>query len=391
MINWAGLSIGLHSLNLKHRIGIDFFMYYVAGRELYLDGGNPYSEEVAEYIQLSFLGRLREPGGDQMAFAYPIFMLLPVIPLIWLPYAWAQAIWISFNILFFLSTILFLSQKPSGWLILLFGFFPVVFGLLSGNYVIIISAILLISYALLSRDSYPSPSIQIIMGLLLAWTVGKPQFMWMMVGFLLLWMFRKKLRIWICSFFSGFALLLIFSFISMPTWISAWTDRLVKYSEYNQTWVNLSVILQDFTPLFIANLFTVIFGIFCAIVSIFFLNRWWAGKFSAFYLVAWSGFIVFLFHPQAAEYEQLAFLLPMFIWVITQRCIPKIPAIVFIGGGLVISWIFYMFSRNPRLPQSVAEWPFLLYYVPWMIYLFLQRKNNKSTLAGIETASNRIT
>ncbi len=71
----------------------DFFPRWFGGRVLLLEGRNPYEREVALEAQLGLFGRYTEPWEDQVAFAYPLYTLFLFWPLVYVPYAAAQAIW----------------------------------------------------------------------------------------------------------------------------------------------------------------------------------------------------------------------------------------------------------------------------------------------------------
>lgn len=72
-------------------------------------------------------------------------------------------------------------------------------------------------------------------------------------------------------------------------------------------------------------------------------------------------------------YEQIPFLLPLLLWVCTQKPLPTLPAALFWGGSLLLSWVFFLLSRAPGMPPSIAEWPFLFYLV-WLVYVMKKSK-----------------
>ena len=50
----------------------DFLLRWLGTRELIIDGNKPYSDEVAEKVQMMPYGRHAHIGDDEMRFAYPL-------------------------------------------------------------------------------------------------------------------------------------------------------------------------------------------------------------------------------------------------------------------------------------------------------------------------------
>ena len=71
----------------------DFFSRWYGAKELILNGRNPYAEDVETETQVAMFGAEREVDQDQVNFAYPLYTIYLFWPLTFVPYAWAQAIW----------------------------------------------------------------------------------------------------------------------------------------------------------------------------------------------------------------------------------------------------------------------------------------------------------
>ena len=81
------LTFGIHRAFANNTPGIDFYVYWQAGRAFFLEGQDPYSPEVSARIQNGiYHGRAALPGEDPMKFNYPPFALLPVMPFLLLPF-----------------------------------------------------------------------------------------------------------------------------------------------------------------------------------------------------------------------------------------------------------------------------------------------------------------
>ncbi len=368
----AMLTYGLHSLTKDNNLGIDYYIYYVAGRTLFIEGGNPYSDEVAEQVQWAVLKRLARPDEDQLGFVYPIYAFLPSLPTLWMTYEWAQAFWLALNILTLVASLLFTFPRARQSLTV-FLVYPFLFALLTGNYNVLITSILITSFSLLANDSSPSTLKQLLFGAALAWATAKPQFAWLWVVFYLLWMLRRRMWHGLAAFGASLLLFVGLSFTVMPAWLPAWAERLTKYTEYNQTWLILTLFLKEFVPTLIAQSITLFSAIVCAGITLWLFFRWWKGLFTSLQIAGWCGFILFLFHPHGAAYEQIPFLLPILFWVCIQHPPPRLPAAIFWGGSIILSWIFFFLSRTPGMPASIAEWPFFL-FIGWLMYIFKKPK-----------------
>ena len=112
----AAESFALHTVYTSKFPGAnDFFVRWIGGRELLQYGTNPYDRSVAEMAQKSMFGRLTRPEDkDEAYFAYPLYTLYFFWPLSYVPYAWAQAIWmVVLQFMLLGSTIL--AIRLSGW------------------------------------------------------------------------------------------------------------------------------------------------------------------------------------------------------------------------------------------------------------------------------------
>src|SRR3989304_2572928 len=73
----------------------DFYSRWEGARAFWLGGLNPYSDEVTRRIQIGIYGRPARGDEDPGPFAYPFYAVFALWPLVGLPYAWVQAIWLS--------------------------------------------------------------------------------------------------------------------------------------------------------------------------------------------------------------------------------------------------------------------------------------------------------
>ena len=370
----ALLSFGIHKLTQNNNLGSDYYIYYVAGRTLFIEHQNPYSDTVANQVQLSVFKRLARPGEDQVGFAYPPYALIPALLTFWLPFDWGQAIWMALNLMSLMSAIYLAFPTARKWGAVSFiFFFPVSFGLILGNFNILVTSILILSYGILIFYEHLAHPAQIALGILLAWATVKPQFAWLFIAFLLLVAVRKRFWPVLISFTAGMLVLLTFSFIVMPGWPLAWFERLTKYQVYLQTWLILTFFLKSFLSLRTAEMITWIAAIASLGGSAWFYLQWRQGKLSDLVMMAWSGLLIFLYHPRGVSYEHITFLIPLLIWVCVTKPLPRLAVGIFWFGSLVVSWVVFVISRLPGAPNTVSEWTFFL-YIAWFAWLTLPNK-----------------
>ena len=227
------LSVGIFFATPNNVIGNDFFDFYTASQAAYKDGISPYSEEVELRNQIGLYGRPAEPGENLMAYNYPPYALFFFYPLAFLPIKWAQSIWISFliSVLLFFPVIAF--PKIPRWSHFSFLFFyPVSFGLLLGNYAILVFACLIYVIGLLMVSNPSNKSGNILGGVLLALSTIKPQFSVFYILFIFLLIINyKRWQILKYSIFS-FLALIILSFLFLPNWPTEWVHQISRHAHF---------------------------------------------------------------------------------------------------------------------------------------------------------------
>lgn len=335
------LSFAFHSLLSANIPGADFFTFHLAGRAALLEGGNPYSPELTLQSQLGILGRPALPGEDQLAFAYPPYILLPLAPLIALPFDWAQAVWLAFNLTALVTAALLLFPRAPLWLgfSLLF-FYPLAFGLLLGNFAIPIGILYLAFYALALRQEPPGVPAQALLGVALAWTTAKPQFVWLHLFFCLLLAFRLRLRPFLIAFLCGAAALFGLAFVLVPGWLTQWLGQVTAYAGYTS---GGSTTLTTFLALLLPADWALGVTLFLLLIALaataWLLRRWWRSEISTLFIIGWVGLVTFLFHLHPIAYDQFVFLIPFILWAAASR--PSRRVLVWWLGALLFSWVAF--------------------------------------------------
>ena len=216
IILWGLFSASIATITKDHTLGTDFYVFHLAGKYTFLESKNPYSNDLGSEAQIAILGRLANPGEDKLGFAYPLYSLFLIYPLIYLLFSWSQAIWMSFLILLIITVLNYISSNAKPWLTLsVLFFYPFSFRILLGNYVILISCILLILFYFFFSQNNISISQQIILGIFLAWCTIKPQFIWLYIILLIFSSVKKRYKWFNLSFF--FSDIIIYPFIILYT------------------------------------------------------------------------------------------------------------------------------------------------------------------------------
>ncbi|MCC6146352.1 MAG: DUF2029 domain-containing protein [Anaerolineaceae bacterium] len=368
LICFGLLSVGIHQITQKNTLGSDFYIFHLAG-EAILHGENPYSDQVAQQAQKSIYKRLAQPDEDQLAFAYPPYALAPALPLLFLPFEWAQASWMSLCILLLISAIFYSLPRAKPWLLLstLF-FYPISFGLILGNFAIPITAILIICFSSLTRQANTGKVFQVFLGIMIAWMTCKPQFSWLFIIFFLLLAVHNR-RFWVVAGFAiSLAVFLALSFIAVPGWLHLWYLRLTRYAVYNQTWLILTFFLLQFLPMKAAVAVTIILGTAALGSTFWVLKQSLQNKLSPLQTLAWVALMTFLFHPRGKSYEQIIYLIPLILWAGSQKKIWAWPVLLFWFGNLFFFGITFILSLQPSQPETLIEWP-LAGYILWGVWL----------------------
>lgn len=215
----------------------DFLSRWEGARSYWVDGLNPYGDEASLNIQKAIYGRAVVEGEDPGLFAYPFYTAFLVYPIVHVEYSWASAIWMTLLeagliIALFLSFDLFQWRpKPlmlGGLILWMLLMYFSARGLLLGQPGLLVYFLeILAIWALYKRSDG-------LAGVALALSTIKPQMGFLIVPFLLLWGLRNKRWRFIIGFGAFFGILMIASFLLVPTWLSDWLAQVALYPSYTE-------------------------------------------------------------------------------------------------------------------------------------------------------------
>ncbi len=229
----------------------DFYSRWYGARSLFLRGQNPYSLEVTQGIQMGMLGRLAAPGEDQVAFAYPLYAVFLVLPLVGLAYAQAQALWMAALLLSIIGGVLIILRfyrlrlPPRRLVLLMLGavvFYPSARALLLGQFAIVSFLFLALAcWAILAKRDTAA-------GLFLALATVKPQTAALLVPCIIGWAcLRRRWRL-ATSGIASLGALTLLACLWLPNWPVEFLHAMSNYTGYIRVGAPVQTVLSMLLP-----------------------------------------------------------------------------------------------------------------------------------------------
>lgn len=223
--------------------GGDFYPIWLTGRELFLRGRNPYTQEMTRDIQIGLYGRAMDPRRasdppvEFRAFSYPLYVDLLAAPLLPLTFTEVRIVLgtllpllTAASLIFWIRALAMPMSRPvlAVAVVLLLSSYPVLEGLFLQQVGLMVGVFLAISLAAIARGRLA------LGGVLLAFASVKPQLVWLLALWLLLWAASdwKSRKRFALSFLLTIALLLVASEAALQGWFVGWLHSLASYSHY---------------------------------------------------------------------------------------------------------------------------------------------------------------
>jgi len=345
----AGESFALHTVfTSKFPGGNDFFVRWLGGRELLQHGTNPYDRAVAEQAQKAMFGRLTRPEDrDEAYFAYPLYTLYFFWPLSLLAYPWAQAIWMTLlQFMLLASTVLAIrlsGWSPPGWLFWVTVFWGIFFyngarAIILGQFSILVGLALFLALGAIEqrRDRWA--------GVFLAVTTIKPQMVFLVFIFLLIWaLFQRRWGL-IVSFGVSLLVLIGTSMLLVPTWPLDFGRNVIAYSDYVAFGTPLENLLHYFLPASVAAPLNPILSL---LFFLLLLPGWWLawrGRPGVYFWAIFTTLIVgSLITFRSATTNQVILYLPLFFFFGRLPARGRTAGVLLVEGGLlVLMWAVFV-------------------------------------------------
>ncbi|HEY1658643.1 MAG TPA: glycosyltransferase 87 family protein [Candidatus Sulfotelmatobacter sp.] len=223
--------------------GGDFYPIWLTTRELLRHHRDPYTRQITQEIQIGLFGRTMDwrrktdPPANFRAFVYPLYTDLLAAPLALLGF---DRVRVGLGLLLpFLTAggfVLWLEafdlpvRRGTLAIIIVLSLvsYPILEGLYALQVGLFVGAILAAAVAALARGQ------NLFAGMLLAFACVKPQLVWLLAIWLLLWAFSvwKRRRVFALSFIFTLTTLLLLSQIVLPGWVVAWWRAITQYPSY---------------------------------------------------------------------------------------------------------------------------------------------------------------
>lgn len=217
----------------------DFASRWGGARAFWRDGLSPYSDEATRQIQLLIYGRPISPEEEQQfdpgPFAYPFYTVFLLVPLVWLAYPWAEAIWLVLLEICLCGGLLLALQiynwRPPRWLLTFttvwaFFFYPNARALILGQFAVFVFALVALTlWGLKTRRD-------LLAGLCLALSTVKPQMVFLLVPLLLIWALWERRVRFVSAFMGVMAVLVAASWVAEPGWVTGFFQQVARYPSY---------------------------------------------------------------------------------------------------------------------------------------------------------------
>jgi len=233
----------------------DLYPRWLGARELLLHQRNPYADDITIEIQKGYYGRALDPNlpgdpKDQEGFAYPVYVVFLLSPLVALPFPLLQTAFCWFLAVFTAASV-WLWLRALRWrlppmnvatgILFTLGSFSAVQGVKLQQLSLLVAGLLAASVAAAVSGAL------FLAGALLALATIKPQLVWPSVAWLLVWAVsdwraRRKLVF-------GFALVMAVLFsgaeVILPGWWRMFAGAVAKYRQYTQNQSVIEVMLNQ--------------------------------------------------------------------------------------------------------------------------------------------------
>ncbi|MGQ9850221.1 MAG: glycosyltransferase family 87 protein [Aggregatilineaceae bacterium] len=230
----------------------DFMSRWEGARSYWREGLDPYGETASANIQRQIYGRMAATGEDPGYFAYPFYTVFLLWPLVYLPYAWASAIWmVTLEVCLVAALVLQLDLyrwRPRPWLMAALLFWTVAQyfaarGLFLGQVGLVVYLLQILALWGLARKH------DLLAGVALALSTIKPQMGFLLVPFLVLLGIVLRRYRFIAFFAVTLGGLIGASFLLLPAWLGEWVEQLRRYPSYTAIGAPVWIITQYYLGL----------------------------------------------------------------------------------------------------------------------------------------------
>jgi len=367
----------------------DLYPRWLGARELLLHHRNPYGDDIAREIQKEYYGRPLDPSRpndpkDQQRFAYPVYVVFLLAPLVGFPFSGVQ-IFFHWLLIVLTGTSVWLWLRVLRWrppflgiavgIALMLGCFPAVQGIKLRQLSLLVAPLLAGSVACVASGFL------FCGGVLLALATIKPQLAWPLVAWLGVWAmsdWRARRRL-VFGFALVMALLLAGAEIVLPGWWKMFAEAIRQYHAYTQ---NQSV-LDVLVPWGYAGKILAAVAVFACALLLAKSRRESAGAVEFGRAIALVMALTVLVVPMCAPYNQVPLLPAVLVLVRDRKFFTSRSRLLRLGyvagaSALVWPWIAslaasaaYLFG-SPALATRGWWWPGMATFVfPVLVFALM--------------------
>lgn len=345
---YVALSVGIYSGLTQRAPGAnDFYSRWAGARALFLDGQNPYTDQVTREIQIGMYSHPARSDEDQVAYAYPLYAAYLAAPLVVFPYPVAQAMWMALLVMgvvagaLALAFVNHLTLSPMTLAALVLSsllFYPSVRGIFLGQYALVSFSLLALA-GLLVATAHDSTA-----GIFLALSTVKPQPVILLVPVILFWASCNGRRQVVWSALLALALLVSSSFFLVPSWVGDFLGGLRKYAQYEPVGPPLETLFKliapgsPVTPLLLAASATLLIG-----VAVFV----WRNRSQSWYqfqpTLGFAALVTTLIAGRIGTPDQMLLMIPWLTWLAAWGARQnRVRVVVSIVVLLLLPWAIFI-------------------------------------------------
>jgi hypothetical protein len=301
----------------------DLYPRWLGARESLLRGRDPYSEEMTREMQVGFYGRQLDPKNssdpkDQVAFAYPLYVIFLLAPTVALPFPtvlkifqWLVLLSLASSVPLWMSAVGFRTRPAftAAGMLLAVSSCPAISEYHLQNLAVLVVLMLAAAAAAAVRGWL------VLAGFLLALSTIKPQLSALFILFFMLWttgQWKNRQRL-----FWSFVASLLALLLAAETVSSGWMGRFLTAIRAYQTYAADPSILQVLLPAWLASMVAAV------LVGFLVLRCWrWrkapAGSEQFGWAMAWAASVTLAVMPKLAAYNQ-PLLIPALLVLLAHR------------------------------------------------------------------------
>ncbi len=354
----------------------DYFVYWYATRALVRDGRDPYSATITSETR-EILPLIEIPSSSdglfipEYVFVNPLYAVLPIVPLVWLAFDAAEAIWLAFllsvllgsGVLLLRETKFRLTPVTVGvallWIVL---FYPATHSLLNGQLSMLVFGCVVGAWWALRHEH------DTLAGLLLAYSTVKIQMVVLLVPLLLLWAIHQRRTRLLFAFSATLGMMLAWAFAMDARWPLGMLNNVTAHAGDFLSPSALQVVMPN--PALSTALSIGLLLMFALAVARSVLRGWQAlGE-----LPMWAIMLTCLLVVHASPHDQLMLLLPIWQGIAQQSgSHARLKTLVLMSLFMALPWGVSLATKRGHLESYATLLPLSIGVISWRAIAELRR------------------